>query len=150
MKRSLLPLSFLLITLTSSTALADHIYLAVNSGFGDNFGFSGQFNGHPLFLSGGVAVDFFGFEPYAPGSTFGGDTTLYLYDSVAWIDGTPMDFFFPADNSTLFMSSFTLPTDGRAFFSVPVQISFGATGINPDTGQTIEVGGYARGWISFS
>lgn len=46
------------------------------------------------------------------------------------------------------MTTFTLPTDGRSF-TVPVQISFFATGMNYGTGETVNVGGGASGHISF-
>lgn len=144
MRRLLLPLSLLCVTLISSTAFADHIYLTPNNGSGDNFGFVGQMNGHQLFLSGGTPYDFFGIGGYASGSTFGGASTLFLYPTTIWIDGVPMEFGFPQTNSTIFISSFTLPTNDKDFTKF-VDISFGATGINFDTGQTIGVGGGAIG-----
>ncbi|MBZ5722729.1 MAG: PEP-CTERM sorting domain-containing protein [Acidobacteriia bacterium] len=142
-----LPLTLLLVALMSATAFADHIYLVPNDGSGDNFAFVGQFNGHRLVLSGGLTASFFSTEGYLPGSTFGGDTALFLYSTVVWIDGIPTEFFFPP--GTLFMTTFALPTDGRDF-RVPVEISFSATGINFDTGQTVDLGGGASGHISFS
>ncbi len=148
MKVSLLPLSFLLVSLFSSAAFADHISLSPNDGSGGNFSFTGRFNGHPLSLYGGTPADFFGlYVGYAPGSTFGGQTALFLNESVVWIDGMPTSFFFYP--GTLFISSFTLPTNDRGF-TIPVEIGFSATGINFDTGQTIDVGGGAVGQISFS
>jgi len=148
MKRSLLPLSLLCVTLISSTAFADHIYLFPNDGSGDNFGFAGQMTGHPLFLSGGTPYSFFGTGGYEPGSMFGGYETLYLYPTVAWIDGMPLGFYFPPSDSYIFISSFSLPTNGKGFTEF-VQIGFSAGGINDDTGLTIGVGGVARGKISF-
>jgi hypothetical protein len=71
MKHFLLVLSLLCVTLISSTAFADHIYLSPNVGFGDNFRFAGRMNGHPLFLFGGTPSYFFGTDGYEPGSTFG-------------------------------------------------------------------------------
>ncbi len=146
MRRFLL-LSLLCVALISSTAFADHIYLIPNDGSGDNFGFVGQMNGHPLFLSGGTPYDVFGMGGFSPGSTFGGGT-LYLYSTTVWIDGIPMEFVFPQTDSTIFISSFTLPTNGKSFTKF-VEISFSATGINYDTGLTIGVGGGASGKISF-
>ncbi len=148
MKRSLLPLSFLCATLISSTAFADHIYLGPNDGSGDNFGFIGQMNGHQLFLSGGTPYYFFGLGGYEPGSTFGGGDTLFLYPTVAWVDGMPEEFNFPQTDSYIFMSSFTLPAVGKDFTEF-VEIGFSAVGISFDTGQTIGIGGGARGKISF-
>jgi hypothetical protein len=131
----------------SATAFADHIYLSVNSGSGDNFGFVGQMNGHPLVLSGGT--DFFFNTPgYQPGSTLDGGG-LYLYSSVIWIDGIPTEFFFPGAGSISMYPLITMPTDGRDFFRAFVNISFSHTGFTFDRQQTIDVGGGAFGSISF-
>lgn len=140
MKRSLLLLSVLFVTLISSTAFADRIYLGPNDGSGDNFGFVGQMNGHQLFLSGGTPYYFFGVGGYEPGSTFGGGDTLFLYPTVAWVDGVPEEFNFPQTDSYIFMSSFTLPAVGKDFTEF-VEIGFSAVGISFDTGQTIGIGG---------
>ena len=148
MKRSLVPLALLCATLISSTAVADHIYLFPNDGSGDNFGFVGQMNGHPLVLGGGTSVSFFGNGGYAPGSGFGGGDTLFLDPAVVWIDGLPLEFLFPETDSAIFISSFTLPTNGQGFTKF-VEVSFSAIGINFDTGQTIQLGGGASGQISF-
>ena len=144
MKRSFL-LTLLFASLTSATALADHLYFFPNC-CGDNFGYVTQMNGHPLVLSGGTDPFFFSSEGYPPGSTLGGGGDLFLSSTVVWIGGVPTEFsFFPG---TLFMSSLTLPTNGR-YFRVLVQIGFSATGINFDTGETMDVGGGANGSISF-
>jgi hypothetical protein len=148
MKRSLLLLSLLFVTLISSTAFADHIYLGPNDGSGGNFAFVGQMNGHQLFLSGGTLYPFFDIDGYAPGSTFGGEDTLFLYPTFMWIDGMPLEFGFPPGDSSIFISSFTLPAVGKSFTEF-VAIGFSAVGISFDTGQTIGVGGGARGNISF-
>jgi hypothetical protein len=147
MKRFLLPLFLLFVTLTSSTAVADHIYLRPNDGTGDNCRFVGQMNGHPLALSGGTPFYFFTTDGYAPGSTFGGGAELFLYPAVVWVDGVPLEFDFPTTDSGIFMSSITLPTDDKSF-TIPVQIGFSAVGINSDTGQTIQLGGAASGKIT--
>jgi len=149
MRRFLLPLSLLCVTLISSTAFASHIYLFPNDGSGDNFGLVGQMNGHPLFLSGGTPPGFFGPIGFSPGSTFGGETTLFLDPTIVWIDGMPMEFGFPQTDSTIFISSFVLPTNGKDFTEF-VEIGFSGTGINFDTGQTIRFEGEASGKISFS
>ncbi len=140
--------SFLFLTLISSTAFADHVYLIPNDGSGDNFGFIGYMNGHPLELDGGTSYDFFGEGGYAPGSGFGGGGTVYLYPAEVWINGAPMEFGFPQDRSFIFMSSITLPTNGSNF-TIPWQIGFSATGVNFDTGQTVQLGGSGNGKLSF-
>lgn len=149
MKCFLLSLPLLFLTLISSTALADQVFLIPNDGSGDNFGFIGYMNGHQLFLDGGTPYDFFGNGGYAPGSVFGGGATLYLYSTDVWINGAPMLFGFPDTMSFVFGSSITLPTNGIDFFTVPWQIGFSATGVSFDTGQTIQVGGQGSGKLSF-
>ncbi len=105
-------------------------------------------NGHQFVLIGGTPGNFFGSEGYDPGSTLGGRTVLFLYSSTVWINGAPVDLGFPYPSSTLFMTSFTLPTSGQDL-RVLVQISFSALGINFDLPQPVEVSGSAQGWIHF-
>jgi hypothetical protein len=144
--RDFLSVSLLFVSLMSATAFADHLYLYPNSGSGDNFAYVSRVNGHPFILSGGADYFFFGDVGYQPGWRLGGDGGLFLYSTVVWIDGIPMEFFF--SSGTISMTSFTLPTNGRDF-RVPVDISFFASGFNFDTGDTINVGGGARGSVSF-
>lgn len=146
MRRSLLALSLLCVTLIS-TAFADHLYLLPNE-FGDNFGFVGSMNGHRLEIHGGTDPFFFGISGYEPGWTFGGYGPLFLYPTVVWIDGVPLEFGFPQTDSTIFISPFTLPTNGKSF-TMFVTIGFDAMGTSFDTGQTIGVGGGATGTIPF-
>jgi hypothetical protein len=146
MKRSL-PLTLLFVSLMSATAFADHLYLFVNNGSGDNFGYVSQMNGHPLILSGGTDPFFLGNFGYQPGWTLGGGA-LYLYSTDIWIDGIPTEFSFPGAGSISMFPQITIPTDGRDFFRSFVDISFSHIGIS-DTGQTIDVGGGAFGSISF-
>jgi len=146
MQRFLL-LSAVCVGLISSASFADHLYLFVNTGSGDNFGYISEMNGHPLILSGGSDFFFFGNIGYMPGSTMGGGAGLYLYDSALWINGVATDFSFPS--ATIFMTSFTLPTTGKDFH-VPVDISFFASGIDYLSGQTIDLSGGASGFIDFT
>jgi len=148
MKLFLLSLPLLFLTLIPSTAFADHIYLSPNDGSGDNFGFIGYLNGHPLYLNGGTSYSFFGIGGYAPGSVFGGGDTLYLYPTDVWINGELMQVGFPQSMSVIFMSSITLPTNGHSF-TVPWQIGFFATGVSFDTGETIQISGQASGKLTF-
>jgi hypothetical protein len=133
-------LTLLFIALTSTAALADHLYLSPNTGSGDNFGYSTQINGHPVHLSGGTDPFFFGNFGYPPGLTLGGGE-LFLYDTVIWIGGIPTGFSFPGSGSIGISPTITMPTDGRDFLRVFVDINFFHTGINYDTGQTIDVSG---------
>jgi hypothetical protein len=153
MNRLLLPLSLLFVTLMSSTAFADHLYLFVNDGSGDNFGFIGRMNGHQLILQGGTAYEAFGYDTtYMPGSTVQTGGTLYLYFTTIWVDGVPTDFGFPQESSSFGINPlnpfFTLPTDGRDV-TVGVQVYFTALGLDIVTGQTVQVSGSSTGRISY-
>jgi hypothetical protein len=139
--------SFLFASLISIPALADGITLFPNNGSGDNFAFDSQMNGHPLSLFGGTDPSFFYSGGYPAGMTVGGEGGLFLYSTFIWIDGSPLEFFF--DSATIFMTSFTLPTNGRDFIA-PVNISFHASGFNFDTEQRINLSGGDSGWIGFS
>jgi len=63
--------------------------------------------------------------------------------------GSPLEFFFPGSGGIGFFPSITMPTDGKDFFRIFVDVSFFHTGINCDTGLTIDVSGDAYGSISF-
>ena len=147
MKRFLLCLPMFL-TLISSTAFADHIYLIPNDGSGDNFGFVGYLNGHRFGVGGGTEYTFFGVGGYQPGTIFGGGDTLFLMPATIWVNGVYLDFGFPQSMSGISMTQITLPTNGRSF-TLPWDVSFSATGVSFDTGQTIQVGGQAHGKLSF-
>jgi hypothetical protein len=97
---------------------------------------------------GGTPYDFFNMDGYAPGSTLGGNTTVYLDFGAATIRGVYHDL--NVGTGSLFMSSFTLPTNGAStFFTVPVWLSFGASVTVADTGQIIDVSGSSKGKITF-
>jgi PEP-CTERM motif len=142
-------LSFLLlfVSFISLPALADGITLFPNSGSGDNFAFVSQMNGHPLLLSGGTDPFFLSADGYPAGMTVGGSGGLFLFSTVIWVDGSPLEFFF--DSASIFMTSFTLPTNGRDFIA-PVDVNFEASGFNFDTEQRINLSGGDSGWIGFS
>ena len=149
MKRLLVSLTFLVSLIAGANARADTLTYVVNNGSGDNFGYAGQMNGHAFFLSGGTNPWFFGAGGYDPGSGFGGQTELYLYSATAWVNGAPIDLMFPSGSSTLFMTGFTLPTNGQNF-SMFVQIGFSASGIYFDLPQPVDLSGSAQGWIDFN
>lgn len=143
-----LSLTLLLITLTPATSFADRLSLFPNDGSGDNFSFVTVMNGHKLILSGGTDPYFLSASGYQPGSTLGGGA-LFLYSAVIWVGGTAGEFSFPGAGSISMNPFITLPTDGRDVFRVPLVISFSHTGINFETGETIGVGGGAKGSITF-
>jgi hypothetical protein len=144
--RRFLAFLLLIVPLISLPALADGITLFPNSGSGDNFKFVTQMNGHPLSLFGGTDPFFLDGGGYPAGMTVGGSGGLFLDSAVIWVGGSPLEFFF--DSASIFMTSFTLPTNGRDFIA-PVDISFEASGFNFDTEQRINVGGGDSGWIGF-
>src|SRR6476646_1945516 len=138
--------SLLFVSLISLPALADGITLFPNNGSGDNFAFRSQMNGHLLLLTGGTDPFFLYGGGYPAGITVGGGGSLFLDSTVIWIDGNPLEFSF--DSASIFMTSFTLPTNGRDFI-VPVVIGFSASGFNFDTEQRININGGDSGWIAF-
>jgi hypothetical protein len=141
------PLLFVLIS-CCAWANSISIFLDPNDGAGDNFAILQQSRGMTVFLSGGTPVDFFNIYGYAPGSTIGGDTTVYLDFGEAIIRGVYHDL--NVAEGSLFMSSFTLPTNGAStFVAVPVWLSFGASVTVADTGQIIDVVGSSKGKITF-
>ncbi len=103
-------------------------------------------NGHPLLLSGGTNPFFLSSDGYQPGSLVGGEGTLYLYSTVIWVNGIATEFYFPP--GSIFMTPFTLPTNDTGF-KFPVQIGFFISGINYDTGRTIDLSGGGSGYIPF-
>lgn len=147
MKRVLVPFT-LVILFTVSAARADSLLYAVNNGLGDNFAYIGEMDGHRFVLTGGTNPWFFGNGGYYPGSILGGQTELFLYTTTVWVSGAPVDLSFPSPSATLFMSSFTLPTNGRDF-RVFVQLGFSAAGVNWELPQLINLSGSAQGWINF-
>ena len=149
MRRFLWATPLLLFVLISSGAWANSItiFLYPNAGFGDNFGFLEQNRGMAVSLWGGTPYDFFNIDGYAPGSTLGGGTIVYLDFGEATIRGVYHDL--NVAEGSLGMSSFTLPTKGASTFTVPVWLSFGASVTVADTGQIIDVSGGWRGKITF-
>lgn len=133
--------------LSATNAFADHLYLSVNGGSGDNFAYVSEMNGHPFVLSGGTSYFFFGSGGYPAGLSMGGGDSLSLCDVAVWINGGWESFSFPS--ATIFMTSFTLPTNGKDF-RIPVDVTFDANGINYDTGDTLDFSGGASGYVSFT
>jgi len=136
-----LSLTVLFVALLSAPAFGDHLYLAPNC-CGDNFGYTSR----SLRLFGGTDPWFLSSDGYAPGSTVGGEGALYLYSTFVTVGGESLEFYFYP--GSIFMSSFTLPTNGKDFRAL-VGIGFNITGINYDTERTIDLNGGAHGSISF-
>src|SRR5215468_7398976 len=135
MKRLLwaLLLSLLLIP-TATFADSVRFGLSVNTGGGDNFGFIQQSGGIFMAGEGGTPLGFFDSTPgYRPGDLFGGNVPIFFSGGAATIGGSTYDVFW---SGGLFVSTFTFPTDGKAF-RVPVFVGFSADATIPDTGELI-------------
>jgi hypothetical protein len=130
---------------TSSRAIID---LSPNDGFGENFNYLRSGGGVIIHVHGGVPYEFFNVDGYAPGSTLGGFADVFFGFSYAQIHGITYELSF-SDVGTLFLSSFTLPTNGKKAFAIPVGASFSAIATIVDTGQTLDVSGGARGKMTF-
>jgi hypothetical protein len=156
MKRCFWVLPMLLVVISAS-AFADSITIGLspNDGSGDNFGFLEQGAGFSIQIHGGTPVDFFPAAitdvfGYAPGSVFGGTTQVFFTDSFIQVGNNTYDLGFSGPG-TLFVSSFTLPTDGTGFttqvqgnFSVPAFYYVGTQL------KTINVSGTGSGTITFA
>ena len=141
----------LLFALISSGALADSVSIfLIPNYFGDNFGFEQRSAGMTVDVGGGTEIGFFdGFPfPYAPGQTVGGSGTVDLDFGTAKIGGVDHDLY--VTSGSLFMSTFTLPTNGASFVTELVELSFGTSAIVLDTGQIINIGGDAKGTVTFA
>jgi hypothetical protein len=151
MKHSLWLAPLVLLVLTSGNAFADSITrigLNPNDGSGDNFGFLQSGNGLFVAVGGGVPYDFFNVNGYAPGSTLGGSTDVFYTGGVIRFGGNSYDLGFCC-TGTLFLSSITLPTNGKDF-TAWVQIDFSGSAIILATGQSIDLEGSAFGTIKFN
>lgn len=116
---------------------------------GDNFGFLEQGTGFRIGVSGGTPVDFFSDTGYAPGSTLGGYTSVFFDGGVLTVGGHSEDLLFNGPG-TLFMSSFTLPTNGALTFTTTVSLSFYADAYTADTSQPITIDSSATGRVTFT
>jgi hypothetical protein len=136
----------ILFVLVSGSASADTILLLYpNDGTGSNFQFL-QTNSKGQFIKGvwgGVSYDFFNTAGYAPGSAFGGTTTLFVNSGfIKSYDLTPIA------TGTLSLSTFTFPTNDKNF-TVPVTLAFSDLMTIGNTGHNILMHGRAKGTMSF-
>ena len=141
----------LLFVLISSGARADSVsFFLIPNYFGDNFGFEQRSAGMTVDVGGGTEIGFFdGFpDGSEPGTTLGGLGTVYLDSGNAEIGGINHDLY--VTTGSLFMSSFTLPTNGASFVTELVELSFGTSAVVLDTGQIINIGGDAKGTVTFA
>ena len=139
-----------LIVLCSSPAFANgiHIFYGPNTGSGDNFGSLLWGPGISVGLGGGTPEDFFASSfGYAPGTTLGGSTDLFISGGFAQIGKNGYDLL-PLEVGTLFMSSITLPTNGKNFRAY-VEVGFSVLMEIVDTGEPLDVNGGAQGHVDF-
>jgi PEP-CTERM motif len=141
--------TLVLFVLMSGSAFATSVTIRFfpNDGSGDNFQFLQQGGGIVIGIQGGTPFSFFNIEGYAPGSTLGGTTDVFFSGGFIQFGGnsSELGFSFPG---TLFLSSFTLPTNGKDF-TAQVEVDFSTIVTIADTGQPLDVDGGAVGKIPF-
>lgn len=145
------PIVFLVATSVCASADSLNIFLIPNNGSGDNFGFVQQVNGTTINLSGGLPFSFFNDQGFTPGSVFGGTTSAFLSGGTIQIGNNTFDLGFNGPG-TLFVSSFTFPTNGSSF-SIQVQAVFSVQAYYFDAnGQLhqITISGSAHGAMTFN
>jgi hypothetical protein len=150
MKRFLwaIPLVFVLISLRANANSITTIFLVPNDGSGDNFGFYQQSPTRAIEIHGGIPFDVFNAFGYAPGSNLGGTTDVFFDNGYLVIGGISHDLAFN-ETGTLFISSFTLPTNG-ADFSTLVTLTFSVVATTVDTFQSVNIFGSATGTATFA
>jgi hypothetical protein len=141
----LTPIVFLLI---SATASADSFRILFFPNLGDdNFVVLKQVGIASTDVTGVTIPPDFLATFYEPGSTIGGTAQIFFANGVVDIGGTSFFLQFPAPG-TLFMSSFTLPPNGKDF-TVSVLLRFSALSTVLDSGQTLDLGGSIIGHLTF-
>lgn len=145
------PILFLVATSVCASADSVNIFLIPNDGSGDNFGFVQQTNGTTIHIDGGLPFDFFNDQGNAPGSVFGGTTGVFFSGGTIQIGNNTFDLGFNGPG-TLFVSSFTFPTNGSNL-SIVVQANFSAQAYYFDAdGQLhqITISGSGHGLMTFN
>lgn len=147
MKRSMLA-SPVLLLLISVGAFADSITITLAPGTPDesNFQFAEQQGGTSIFLFGTVPESFYSISLIAPGSTLGGTSEVFVDGGLIRINGVAYDNL-ENDIGTLFISSFTFPTNGKDF-TVPIQATFSVDEQIIGSGS-IDIRGTVSGKVTF-
>jgi hypothetical protein len=141
------PIVFVLL---SACALADSVRISYGPfDFGDNFAGVQRGPGFAAAVYGGTPLDFFNIRGYEPGSALGGSTYLAISIGFAQI-GRNFYELTPTGYGELDLSNFTLPTNGKDLVRVLVQIEYSAPMMIIDTGEDLDLGGGARGFIDFT
>lgn len=139
----------MLISLRANANSITTIFLVPNDGSGDNFGFYQQSPTRAIEVHGGIPFDVFNAFGYAPGSNLGGTTDVFFDNGSIVIGGISHDLAFQNGPGTLFISSFTLPTNGSGF-STLVTLTFSAVATTVDSDQPVFIFGSATGTATFS
>ena len=140
----------ILLLFISVSAFADSVTIILAPGSPDesNFQFVSHQQGTSVFLVGTVPESFYSTSLIAPGSTFGRsvpsicgwrrhqDQWCLLYDNLG------------LDIGSLFISSFTFPTNGNDF-TVPIQASFSVDEEIVGTGINIRINETVSGKVTF-
>ncbi|MCU1270045.1 MAG: hypothetical protein JWN74_1339 [Acidobacteriaceae bacterium] len=148
MKRFML-VSPILLLLISVSAFADSvtIILAPGSPEGGNFEFISHQQGISVFLVGTVPESFYSGSLIAPGSTLGGASNVFVDGGLIKINGVSYDNL-GLDIGSLFIGSFTFPTNGKDF-TIPVHASFSVDEEIVGTGITIHINQTVSGRVKF-
>jgi hypothetical protein len=138
----------ILLLLISVGAFADSftILLAPGSPEGGNFEFISRQPGISVFLIGTVPESFYPGSLITPGSTLGGTSEVFVDGGLIKINGVSYDNL-GLDIGSLFVSSFTFPTNGKNF-TTPVLASFSVDEQILGYGN-IQINGTASGKVTF-
>jgi hypothetical protein len=141
----------LIILLFSTGAFADSFSFSLTSQpheFGDRFFFFDQGKGFEALIAGGTDADFLGNSGFAPGTTIGGPSDVFFnIGNTIIVNGVSQDIFSYSGPGQLFVSTFTLPTNGKDF-SIALTATFSVTAILLD-GTTFNFNVGAPGTITF-
>ena len=135
-----------LLLVLSCPSFADTMIALYPNSSGDNFAFLQRRPGFSVGVSGGVAYTYFYDGAYAPGTTLFGYTQVFIGEAFAVLGGVGHEL--TSLSGTLFVSSITLPTNGKDF-TANVVVEFSGSGVTADTFQDIDFGGSRRGKIVF-
>jgi hypothetical protein len=141
-------LAAILLVLLSTSALGDSITISLTPNvLGDNVFYSERGPGFFVNVNAGTPRGYYDSNPpgYAPGTTLGGSVDLFFSAGFASVGGYSSELSLLS--GTLFLTTFTLPTNGKEF-TVPVELSISGSGIL-DNGEVFGFGGGKRGKITF-
>ena len=139
----------ILFVVISASAFADTLILfSPNDGSGENFSIVRRGGGATILIEGGTSFFFFGTDPYAPGTMMGGQADIFFAYGSIQSGGISHDLAFNSGTGTLFLSTFTLPTNGKDF-TVRVRLDFSMSATVADTGQPLNVTGGSLGTLTF-